>query len=257
MCCNCTYLDHVGSHEANTAGPALGRVVQHVVHAETLILLGQLLELLLEQDVIRVDVGKDQVDLGGIVTTVAGTVANDRLDDLQHGGDTRATGDHTNVPAHVGRVHHGTLGAAHLHGLSDLQLGQVLGDVALGVGLDEQVEVAGFIVRGDGSVRADNLLGLAGDGGGKRDVLADGEAQDVGGARQGEAVDGDIVGDLVLLLEDEFLELGRVQDLARLCDGLREGLIRVHSTIWGKMGDGLLLVRKRAAEERIPAAATA
>lgn len=214
-----TYLDHVRRHESYTTGPALGRVVQDIVDAETIVLLGQLVELLLEQDIVGVDVGEDQVDLGGVVTTVAGTVANNSLDDLQHGGDTRATGDHTNVTAHIGSVHHGALGSAHLHGLADLQLAQVLGDVTLRVGLDEQVKVACLVVRGDGGVGADNLLGLAGDGGGERDVLADGQAQDVGGAGQGKAVDGDIVRDLVLLLEDEFLELGRVQDLARLCGG--------------------------------------
>jgi hypothetical protein len=48
-------------------------------------------------------------------------------------------------------------------------------------------------------------------------MLADGQTQDVGGAGQGKTVDADIVGDLVLLLKDEVLEFGGVQDLARLC----------------------------------------
>jgi hypothetical protein len=66
----------------------------------------------------------------------------------------------------------------------------MLGDVAGGVRLDEQVEVALVVVRGDGSVRANDLLGLAvdGEGGAEGDVLADGEAEDVGGFGEGEAV---------------------------------------------------------------------
>jgi ribosomal protein S12 len=44
-------------------------------------------------------------------------------------------------------------------------------------------------------------------------VLADGQTQDVGGAGQGKTVDADIVGDLVLLLENKVLELGGIQDL--------------------------------------------
>lgn len=213
-----TYLNHIRSHEADTAGPALGRVVENVVDAESIVFLLQLLELVLEQDVLGVDVGEDQVNLGGVVATVAGTVADDSLDNLQHGGDTSTTGDHTNVAAHVGGVDHGALGAADLHVVADLQLGEILGDVTLGVGLDEQIEVSGLIVGGDRGVRANNLLGLAGDRSGERDVLTDGEAEDISGTGEGETVDGDIVRDLVLLLEDEVLELSGVQDLARLCD---------------------------------------
>lgn len=122
------------------------------------------------------------------------------------------------MTAHIGSVHHGTLGAADLQVVTDLESGEVLGDVTLGISLHEEIEVAGLIVRRNGSVGTDNLLGLTGDGGGERDVLTDGEAEDIGGTGESKTVDGNIVGDLVLLLEDEVLELGRVQDFARLCD---------------------------------------
>ena len=104
----------------------------------------------------------------------------------------------------------------HLHGVADLQVGQVLGDVTLRVSLDEQVEVAGFIVGGDGGVRADDLLGLAFDCSSEGNVLADGEAEDVGGAGESEAVDCDVVGDFVLFLEEEVLKFGGVEDLSSL-----------------------------------------
>lgn len=218
-----TYLDHVGGDKADTTSPALGRVVQNVVDVEALVLLGKLVQLLLEQNILSHDIGKDQVNLGGVVTTVAGTVADDGFNDLQHGGDTGTTSDHTNVAAHVGSVDHGTLGATDLHGIAKLQLGQVLGDVTLGVSLDQEVEVAGLIVGGDGGVRANNFL--AANGSSQRDVLTDGQTEDISRTGQSEAVDGDVVRDLGLLLEDKVLELVRDQDLARLCNGRNTRMI--------------------------------
>jgi hypothetical protein len=69
----------------------------------------------------------------------------------------------------------------------------VLGDVALGVGLDEEVEVAGLVVSGDGGVGADDFLGGAVgllDRGADGDVLADGEAEDRGLCGELESVAG-------------------------------------------------------------------
>lgn len=211
-----THLDHVRSDKTNTTSPPGRGVVEHIVHTEAIILLLKLFQLLLEQDILGVDVGKDQVHLGGVVTTVPGTVADDGLDDLQHRGDTSTSGDHTNVTAHVGSVDHGTLGAAHLHGLTHLQGGQVLGDVTLGVSLDEEVKVTGIFVGGNRSVGAQNLLGLAVDVGGERDVLTDGQTQDIGGTGERETVDADIVGDFLLFLEDKVLELIGDEDLSGL-----------------------------------------
>lgn len=57
---------------------------------------------------------------------------------------------------------------------------------------------------------------LAGDGGGERYVLADRQAQDIGGTGQGKAVYFGLVGDFIFLLEHEFLELSGIQDFARL-----------------------------------------
>jgi hypothetical protein len=92
--------------------------------------------------------------------------------------------------------------------------------VAGGVGFDHEVEVARVHVGGDGGVGADDFFSF-GDGagfgvgdvevGGEGDVLADGQAEDVGGRGQGEAVDGGVVagaGDLAdgVLLEGVWVE---------------------------------------------------
>jgi len=212
-----TYRDHIPRNKTNAASPFRGRLVQHVVHAEALVLGRERVQVLLEQDVLGRDVGEDEVDLG----PVAGrTSADDGAHDLQHGRDAGAAGDHAKVADHVGLVHEGALGALEADGLADGEAGHVLADVAGGVRLDEQVEVARLVVAADRGVGADNLLGVAvllGDGGADGDVLADGEAEYRVRGRQVEAVDGDIVGDDGLFLEFEFLEDVWLEDLFGFC----------------------------------------
>ena len=172
------YRDHVGGHVAHTAGPALGRVIQHVVYPKARVLLGQGVKVLLEKDVLLGDVGKDEVNLGLVA---GGAAAYDSTHDLQHGGDASAAGDHAEVADHVGSVYEGALGPAEADGLTDDEGGHVTRDVALRVRLDEEVEVAGLVVARDWGVGTDDLLvrsfGLGKDGT-DGDVLADGEAED-------------------------------------------------------------------------------
>lgn len=156
--------------------------------ADAVILGNESVKVLLEQDVLGGDVGEDEIDLG-LVTSLA--AADDGTDDLQHRGDTSATGNHTKVADHVGSVDKGALGATDADRLADLERRHVLGDVTGRVRLDEQVEEAGLVVARDGSVRADNLLGAAvflRNGGADRDVLADGKAKDGLGRGKLEAV---------------------------------------------------------------------
>lgn len=92
---------------------------------------------------------------------------------------------------HVGLVDESALGTANLDGLTDNERGHVLGDVALRVGLDKEIKVAGLVVAGDGGIRADDLLGCAirlGQRCANGDVLADGKAEDRVAGGQLEAV---------------------------------------------------------------------
>jgi hypothetical protein len=219
-----SYLDHVSSHETNTASPALRRVVEHVVDAEARVFTGELVQVLSQENVLFVHVGENEVNLG----LVAGRSASeDSLGDLQHRGDTSATSDHTKVPDHVGGVDHGTLGALDLHLVANVESCQVTADVAGRVALDEQVEVAGVDIGGYGGVGTNDLL--VGDGlslgildvevGGDRDVLADGQTEDAVRGGQGEAVDGGVVREDGLFGKRELLEDGRVKNLLLLCGG--------------------------------------
>ena len=57
-------LDHVSVHKADATGPSLGGIVKNVVDLELGVLLGKQVQLGLQQDVVLVNVGKDEVDLG-------------------------------------------------------------------------------------------------------------------------------------------------------------------------------------------------
>lgn len=131
--CFSAHLDHVGSDEANATSPALRRVVEHVVNTEARVLAGKLVQVLSQENVILVDVGKDEIDLSLVASRSA---SEDSLCDLQHGSDTSATGDHTEVCDHVGSVHHGALGALDLHLVANVESREVTADVTGGVALD-------------------------------------------------------------------------------------------------------------------------
>ncbi len=225
-------LNHLRSDESNASSPSRRWVVEDIVNTDTNIRCRKLIEVLLQQDVLGVDVGEDQINLR-LISDCAST--DDRADNLQHRGDTCASCDHSEVADHVWLISHSALRAANLDSLSDLQGGKVLRDVASWVGLDEEVERAWMVVAGDRGVGADDLfLGYGAVCGGLRqgrgdgDMLADWEAEDgcwvwegetvatnrLAGFSSGESngkergdVHSDIVGDDGLLGEWESLEL--------------------------------------------------
>lgn len=162
--------------------------------ADALVLGGEGVKVLLEEDIRGADVGKDEVDLGAVAGLAA---AGDGADNLEHGGDAGAASNHAKVADHVGGVDECALGAADADGLADHERGHHLGDVALRVRLDEQVEEARLVVARHGRVRADNLLGGAvglGQGRANGDVLADGQAEDRLGRGELEPVAADRAG---------------------------------------------------------------
>lgn len=108
----------------------------------------------------------------------------------------------------------------------------MLGDVSSWVALDQEVEETWLVVTGDWGIRANNLL-LDGSSIGKSlwerrrdgDVLADWETKDGGWGREGETVDGGVVG------EDGFLGELKVLELL-LEDWLRRGLYFIVSGLY-------------------------
>ena len=82
-------LEQVLGDEALSMLPALGRLVERVVGAESLgELVLNLLELFLQQDVLLADIAEDERDFGLVLGVI-----EDGADELVHWGDTRAAGD--------------------------------------------------------------------------------------------------------------------------------------------------------------------
>lgn len=78
------------------------------------------------------------------------------------------------------------LGPLDTDGLADFKTRDVLGDVAGGVGLNQEGELALVIVGGYGRVGAHNLLAI--DAGGDRDMLTNRETEDIIGSREVETI---------------------------------------------------------------------
>lgn len=122
------------AHEANAALPPSGRVVQDVVDLEPVREhRDQVIELDAEQDIVLVDVGVDERELGR-VAGVEERVARD----LQHGRDSSSTSDHANLRGEGGCVLELPLGTLDADLVADFEEGEVAGDVALFVSLSQR-----------------------------------------------------------------------------------------------------------------------
>jgi hypothetical protein len=150
-----TYINHIGGDESLATRPSLRRVVQHVVDTEVRVGFGKFIQVILQEDILVVDVGKDQINLSLVLGVVG-----DGAHNLEHGGDSSSSGNHGESADHVGGVDELTLGTTDADGLADFQVRDVLRDVTGGVGLDQEVEVAEVHVRRGGSVRAHDFLAV-------------------------------------------------------------------------------------------------
>ena len=142
-----------------------------------------LVELLAKEDVGLGHVGVDE-RYGRLI----GRVAGDCPDDLEHGRDARAAGDHREVLAEAVRVDKLALGALDLDRVAELRLANDARDVAELVRLDEQIKVALVLVGRGRRVGPRERLAGRRNVGLDLDVLADRKAERVGLLRERVAV---------------------------------------------------------------------
>ena len=115
----------------------------------------QFIQLRFEQDVFKPDVGVDERDFGLVLW-----VLHDGTNNLQHGGDASATSDHSEVRNESRLILKLAFGAPDADRLTKSEERKVAGDVALLVGLDEQLEVASVIIGGNGRIGAHDVLAV-------------------------------------------------------------------------------------------------
>ena len=128
-------LDVLLGDESRAALPVRGGVVEDVVDLEP---VGEhsdeVVELDLEQDVVLVDVGVDEGELGRVAGVEEGVAR-----DLEHGGYASAASDHAEFGGELGGVLELALGSLHLDGVANLEGRDVFGDVALLVSLRKEM----------------------------------------------------------------------------------------------------------------------
>lgn len=175
--------NHVLGHKSDTSIPALRRrVVQDVVNLKPLgVRSSQFIQLRLEQDVFKPNVGVDKRYFGLVLV-----VLHDGTNNLQHWGDASATSDHPEVRNKSRPILELTFGALDANRLTDSEERKVSRDVALLVGLDEQLEVTSVIVGGDRRIGAHDVLAVYLSL--NRDVLSNRKAKEVVGVGKRELV---------------------------------------------------------------------
>lgn len=177
-------------NETRAASPAGRWVVQDVVHCETVrVVLGQQVELLLQQNIFGVHVRVDQAELRAVLG-----VLQSSANDLQHWRDTSAASNHAEVTRQRWRVCELALGTLDAYLVAEFEKRDVARDVALLVGLkhvvrtrrrrktgearlDEQIKVTEVVVTACGRVAARYILAV--DLRTDRDVLANWQTEHV------------------------------------------------------------------------------
>jgi hypothetical protein len=120
-------FNHILSHKPNTAFPTFRRgIVEYEVQFElVLVIFSKLFELLPQQDIFLIDVCKDETYLCFI-----GWIFEDCTNDLEHGGDSCAAGNHTKGTDEAWTIHHLTFRTLHFDSIADFHIPNVFGDVS-------------------------------------------------------------------------------------------------------------------------------
>mmetsp|Transcript_44316 Transcript_44316/g.139195 ORF Transcript_44316/g.139195 Transcript_44316/m.139195 type:complete len:201 (+) Transcript_44316:360-962(+) len=194
------------------------------MHLEERVAGGHLVNPLLEKDVLLRLVREDERNLRLVAL---GAQLADGVNDLRHRRDAGTARNHANllvlptldlalhlnVEVALALVLEAPLRPLHLDGaLTDLEVVEVVAHLAAGVDLDDKVDVAKLVVAGRRRVRAHDLrlirvVGLEHE----RDVLPNGQAQNVLVALQAEAEPPRVVAHNLLLHQREVAVLLRGQ----------------------------------------------
>lgn len=139
-----TYRNHLRCNKSNLATPLLRRVVQDIVHSESGIFLGQLIQILLQQNILLAHISEQEINLGLVLNTSISNAlssSNYSADNLQHGRDSGSASNHTEMSDHVWSIDHCALWTLDLDRLSDNEGGHIFRDVSSRVRFNEKVKV--------------------------------------------------------------------------------------------------------------------
>ena len=125
-------LDLVLGDESGATSPAGRGIVEYIEDREPARVSGsQFIQLSLEQDILWVNVGIDEVDLCLVRRVFKGST-----DDLEHGSDSGSPSDHSELTRQVWGINEFALGAFNLDLISNLEKGHIARDIALLISLE-------------------------------------------------------------------------------------------------------------------------
>ena len=135
--------DLILTDKADTASPACRGVVQDVEDLEPGgVLGGELVELLLQQDVFFIHVGVDEAELRAV-----GGVFQGGTDNLEHRSDTSAPGDHAQLARELRRISELAPRTFDTDLVSEFEQRHVTRDVTLLIGLCTEVNASYTALR--------------------------------------------------------------------------------------------------------------
>ena len=110
-------FDLVLGNKTGTASPAGRGVIKYVENRESSRVTGnQLIQFRLEQDILWVNIGVDEADLGFVLG-----VFKSCADDLEHRGDSSSTSDHSELTRQVRGINEFALGTLDPELVSNLE----------------------------------------------------------------------------------------------------------------------------------------
>lgn len=152
-------LQEIFSDKPGVSLPVIRGLVYEVVDLDlVLVLLGNLVEIRLQQDIVRSQRAVDQVHLGFVLG-----VFGNLVEQLEQGGDAGTTANQRDVLELVGLPLPLDYRALERNSVVGLQVGHVLGELALRVRLDYELNGALLVDVRNGCVGADDVISLGGD----------------------------------------------------------------------------------------------
>jgi len=143
-------------YEANTTIPANGWVVENIVKLEACAVdIHELVELGLEEDILRVNIRVDERD-GGLVKGIF----EGRLHNLVHWSKAGAASNHADVADEIRGVGELTFGSLDTNVVPYLEQGHMAGNDSFFVCLDEQLKVATMIIAADRGIASKDFLSI-------------------------------------------------------------------------------------------------
>jgi len=76
------FLYHIGRYKADATIPILWRVIEYIVNVKPVIFFRKGVEVILEENIVRVDVCENKIDLSIVLSAIVWSFANDGFDNL-------------------------------------------------------------------------------------------------------------------------------------------------------------------------------